>query len=71
MTAKPIEQKEEGLLNAGQVAEEWNVKPRWPLMLAQQGKLPCVRLGRKCVRFRRADVDAFAAAKLSNGEVAK
>lgn len=41
------------------IARRLSVTPRYVLQLAEQGRIPCVRLGRKCVRF---DANAVAAA---------
>ena len=41
------------------IARRLSVTSRYILQLAEQGRIPCVRLGRKCVRF---DATAVAAA---------
>ena len=69
MTANTVPYKTgEELLNATQVAERMNVVTRYPLMLAKRGELPCLRIGPKCVRFRRQDVEEFLASKLVSGK---
>ncbi len=44
------------LVNAEAIGSHYNVTGRYILKLAAQGRIPCVRLGKKCVRFRPADV---------------
>lgn len=53
------ERAEPRLVNADTVAARYGVSGRYILQLAAQGKIPSLRLGRKCVRF---DPDAVAAA---------
>jgi len=38
------------------IARRLSVTPRYILQLAEEGRIPCVRLGRKCVRFNPAAV---------------
>jgi len=47
------------LLTTEQTAEVLNVSPRTIFALGKDGVLPRVQIGR-AVRFRRADVEAFA-----------
>lgn len=41
---------------APSIARKLSVTSRYILQLAAQGKIPCVRLGHKCVRFNLAEV---------------
>jgi len=41
------------------VADKYNVSSRYILQLAAQSKIPCIRIGKKCVRF---ELDAVSAA---------
>jgi len=47
------------LVKAAQVAKGYDVTSRYILQLAAEGKIPCLRLGKKCIRF---DVDAVSKA---------
>lgn len=54
---------EDELLNAAQVGQMLGCVSRYPLQLAAERKLACIRLGKKCVRFRRSDVLAYIESK--------
>ena len=47
------------LLTAAQVAERWACAPRTVYQLAEQGRLGCVRFGRRMVRFSLEAVEDF------------
>lgn len=47
------------LVAAPAIARRMSVTGRYVLQLAEQGRIPCVRIGPKCVRF---NPDAVAAA---------
>jgi excisionase family DNA binding protein len=49
------------------IARKLSVTSRYVLQLAEQGKIPCVRLGRKCVRFNLAEVSQALGANLTGG----
>lgn len=49
----------EALLKPSRVARDLAVTSRYVLLLAERGRLACVRIGSKAVRFRREDVEAF------------
>lgn len=38
-------------VTASVVAEKYSVTPRFILQLASEGKIPAIRIGKKCVRF--------------------
>lgn len=38
-----------------EIAKRYGVSSRYILQLANEGKIPCLRLGKKCVRF---DIEA-------------
>jgi hypothetical protein len=46
------------LVPAKVIARDLSCTPRFVHMLHEQGKIPGVRFGRACIRFRRADVFA-------------
>lgn len=48
---------DEGLLDAAGLSECLNVPATWVEQAARDGRIPCVKVGRR-VRFRRADVEA-------------
>ena len=57
-----IQQDEEGrstLVKAAQIAKGYDVTPRYILQLAAEGKIPSLRLGKKCIRF---DINAVSKA---------
>jgi len=54
---------EEPLVSSSVIAKRYNVSSRYILKLAADGDIPCVRIGKKCVRF-----DAIAVAKQLEGE---
>ncbi len=47
------------LLKPSGVARKLAVTSRYVLLLAERGRLGCVRIGSKAVRFRQEDVEAF------------
>lgn len=47
------------LVTVDELSEKWKVKKGWVYDQVQAGKLKCVRLGPKQMRFRPADLDAF------------
>ena len=46
-------------VNADAIGAEYGITGRYVLQLAAEGKIPCLRIGKKCVRF---DADAVARA---------
>lgn len=40
-----------GHVNADAIGEIYGITGRYVLQLAAEGKIPCLRLGKKCVRF--------------------
>lgn len=46
-------------VNADAIGEEYDISGRYVLKLAAEGTIPCLRLGKKCVRF---DPEAVAKA---------
>jgi excisionase family DNA binding protein len=50
-------------VTASEIARRYGVTSRYILQLATDGRIPCVRLGRKCVRF-----DAGAVATAIEGD---
>jgi excisionase family DNA binding protein len=51
----------EALLDAREVAALWGIHPETVARMAREGRLPCVRIGSRLVRFRLADIQDFAA----------
>ncbi len=47
------------------------VSRRQVLQWARDGELPSVKLSRKCVRFRPADIQAFVESRTRDGECAQ
>ena len=45
------------LLNVSEVAELLGLAPGTIYHLLSQKRLPCVRLSKRCVRFRKSDLD--------------
>ena len=39
------------LVSSTEIAKRYNVSSRYILKLAAEGTIPCVRIGKKCVRF--------------------
>ena len=54
------------LLTAEEVASQLRVPPSWVYTAANDGRMPCVRLGRY-VRFDPADVEAWVQAQKNGG----
>lgn len=44
------------LVSASAIAKDLSVTARYVHMLAEQGKIPVVRFGRRCIRFSKPDV---------------
>lgn len=38
------------------IAKKYNITGRYVLMMAAEGRIPCLRIGKKCVRFCEAEV---------------
>ena len=55
------------LLTAEEVAELLRVRPRWVYDAARRGEIPCVRLGRRYVRFERSVIEAWVRGGGSTG----
>ncbi len=51
------------LMRAPEAASYLALSRRHLATLTARGTLPAVRIGRKCTRYRRADLDAFIAGK--------
>ena len=43
-------------VDARYLAKKYGVTGRYILMMAAEKRIPCLRLGRKCVRFRENEV---------------
>jgi predicted site-specific integrase-resolvase len=57
----------EDLLTAEQAAPIYGVKPRTLLAWAREGRVPCVVLGPKTIRFTRRSLLEHAASKFEPG----
>jgi excisionase family DNA binding protein len=44
------------LVSASAIAKDLSVTARYVHLLAEQGKIPVVRFGRRCIRFSKPDV---------------
>jgi excisionase family DNA binding protein len=49
------------------IAKKLSVTSRYILQLAAAGKIPCARLGQKCVRFNIAEVSQALGVTLTGG----
>lgn len=56
------------LLTADEAAAILRVKTDTIYRWVSQGRIPCVRLGRKITRFRRSDLDLFIRSHTANGD---
>jgi excisionase family DNA binding protein len=52
---------ENRLMNVGDVAAYLGIDPLSVYRWASRGRLPCVRLSARCLRFRREDIEQFVA----------
>ncbi|WP_411844994.1 helix-turn-helix domain-containing protein [Roseibacillus persicicus] len=43
--------EKQSFVSASVVAERYNVSSRYILKLAEEGRIPSLRIGKKCVRF--------------------
>ncbi len=57
------------LMNARQVASFFGVCRHTVRAWTAAGKLPCVRITARVIRFRREDVDRLAAASVAQSEI--
>jgi excisionase family DNA binding protein len=55
------------LMTATEVGTLLNVSPKAVYLWALTGQLPSVRLGKRCVRFRRDDVQILVEARWTGG----
>lgn len=46
----------EPMIDAREIARLLGMTPKAVLVLAQQGRIPCVRISRKTIRFRESEV---------------
>ena len=51
------------LMKIGDFAERLGISIPHAYRLAQTGEIPCVRLGKRAVRFDQADVEAYIEAR--------
>lgn len=56
LASQPRLELGEPLVDAEEIGAHYNVTGRYILKLAAQGRIPCLRLGVKCVRFRPREV---------------
>ena len=54
---------DDDLINADQLAKILGVSRHYVYRLVQRDNLPHVRISRKCIRFRRADVGSWLLSK--------
>jgi excisionase family DNA binding protein len=54
------------LMNVQEVAEYLGLAGGTIYHFVSEGKLPCVHLSARCLRFRRSEIDAWIAAKVDN-----
>ena len=56
-----------GLVKTITLAKKLVVSSRYVLQLAEQGRIPCVRIGAKCIRYNLADVGKALGIILTDG----
>lgn len=61
-------QSEALLLSSRDAARLLAVSERTLYTLTQQGRIPCVRIGQRCIRYDRRDLEAFVAACKGGGK---
>lgn len=61
----PLSECSPCFVTAPVIAARYGVTSRYILQLAAAGKIPCLRIGPKCVRFDEATVAEALGAKLS------
>jgi predicted DNA-binding transcriptional regulator AlpA len=68
--AAPVQQTLESsadrLLKIAEAAQFLNVAPGSLYHLVSQGRVPCIHLSKRCLRFRMADLQAWIATKKSS-----
>ena len=64
---KPVIEHNADYVAAPTIARKLSVTSRYILQLAAAGKIPCVRLGFKCVRFNLAEVSQALGVTLTGG----
>lgn len=57
-TKTPVVEQTPEFVAAPVIARRLSVTSRYILQMAEQGRIPCLRLGYKCVRFNPAAVAA-------------
>jgi excisionase family DNA binding protein len=60
------EQVNDRLLGVKEVAELLGLAPGTIYHLVSQGRIPCVRLSSRCLRFRPSDLEGWIAGKVDN-----
>lgn len=54
------------LMHVREVAAYLGMAPASIYHLVSEGRIPCIHLSARCLRFRRSDIDAWIAAKGTN-----
>ena len=65
MTANVLSVTKDGGLKAQAAADYLDVSRRYLATLVKRGEIRACRMGKRCVRFRKEDLDAFLAAKVA------
>lgn len=52
----PSQEAADRFVDARIIAKKYNISPRYVLIMAAEGRIPSLRLGRKCVRFNEQAV---------------
>ncbi len=52
----PNSQTSAAFVDARHIAARYSVSPRQILLMAADNRIPCLKLGKKCIRFNEADV---------------
>jgi excisionase family DNA binding protein len=61
--ATPAIDDPDRLLTVQDLAQQLKVKPTWVYFQVESGVLPFVRLGKRYVRFRQRDINAYLEAQ--------
>ena len=63
LTADPTTNTQDRLLNVGEIAELLGLAKGTIYHLASEGRIPCVRLSARCLKFRLSEVVAWIESK--------
>ena len=58
-----VESAPDRLWNVTETAQFLGVEPTSLYHMVSQGRVPCIRLSKRCLRFRKSDLEAWIATK--------